>query len=107
MILDHIDGILLDDEDAESHYEATTALNRLAEGLYWINSQVSEIERQAQAEAAPNRTEIAVIGGILEDKPMGLLSCAFQCYAVSACNYANLVGSRNGKLQKQGTTSGR
>ena len=31
-------------------------------------------------------------GEILDGLPTGLLSCAFQWYAVSACNYAQLVG---------------
>lgn len=68
------------------------ALARLGEGLFWVYRTVGELERQARLEAAPEDIRLAVAGGILESKPMGLLSCAFQWYAVSACNYAQLVG---------------
>ena len=33
-----------------------------------------------------------IVGPTLDKQPIGLLSCAFQWYAVSACNYAQLVG---------------
>ena len=68
------------------------ALARLAEGLFWVYRTVAELERQARTEAAQEDVLLAITGGILDNKPTGLLSCAFQWYAVSACNYAQLVG---------------
>ena len=92
MILDHKEDLRLDDAEADDHYDAISALARLGEGLSWIYQEVARVERRTKAEAAPNDIRIAVVGGILEGKPLGLLSCAFQWYAVSACNYAQLVG---------------
>jgi hypothetical protein len=92
MILDHFDRIVLSDDEVEQHFDARMALGRLGEGLFWLYRTVREIERQARAEADREQVKLAVSGGMLENKPMGLLSCAFQWYAVSACNYAQLVG---------------
>lgn len=92
MILDHLDNLELSQEDADRHFDATMALARLGEGLFWLYRTVIELERQAQADAAPEDVRLAVVGGILDRQPLGLLSCVFQWYAVSACNYAQLVG---------------
>jgi hypothetical protein len=92
MILDHIDRLELADEEADDHFDAVMALARLGEGLFWIHGEVSRIETGARAMAAREGVRHVVVGGLLDDLPMGLLSCAFQWYAVSACNYAQLVG---------------
>jgi hypothetical protein len=90
MILDTVEPIEL--TDAEEHFDARMALARLSEGLFWVYRTVSEVERQTRLQASKDNTEVDVVGGVLENKPLGLLSCAFQWYAVSACNYAQLVG---------------
>ena len=92
MILDYTDHLELDVSQEMAHHHSLMALGRLAEGLSWLSREVAAIEREGQAEAAPDNTLIAIVGGILDNKPLGLLSCAFQWYAVSACNYAQLVG---------------
>jgi len=92
VILDHVDYLELSQVEAEQHFDAQMALARLGEGLSWLYRTVGELESQARAEAAGEDVRLAVVGGILDNKPMGLLSCAFQWYAVSACNYAQLVG---------------
>ena len=92
MILDFKDKLELPENEAEDHYDARMALARLGEGLFWIHSEVAKIEMGLRKEASKDNIQIAIVGGILEDKPFGLLSCAFQWYAVSACNYAQLVG---------------
>jgi hypothetical protein len=92
LILDFIDKLELPDSEVENHFDARMALARLGEGLFWIYQEVSKIEMELRREAAKDDTQVAVVGGILENKPFGLLSCAFQWYAISACNYAQLVG---------------
>lgn len=68
------------------------ALARLGEGLFWLHRTVRELERRARIDATSEDVKLAVAGGILDRQPLGLLSCTFQWYAVSACNYAQLVG---------------
>ncbi len=92
MILDHLEGLELSDEEADEHYDARMALARLGEGLSWLNGEVAQVELRARSEAAKDDVRVALVGGVLEGLPLGLLSCAFQWYAVSACNYAQLVG---------------
>jgi len=92
LILDFIDKLELPDDDEGNHFDARMALARLGEGLFWIHQEVLKIEMDLQRKAAKDDIQLAIAGGILEDKPFGLLSCAFQWYAVSACNYAQLVG---------------
>ena len=92
MVLDHLEHLELSEAEVDEHFDARMALARLGEGLSWLYRTVGELERQARAEAAREDVKLAVAGGILDNKPMGLLSCAFQWSAVSACNYAQLVG---------------
>jgi hypothetical protein len=92
LILDHIDSLRLSEADAARHFDSTMALARLGDGLFWLHRTVAELERRAQTDAAPEDVRLAVAGGILDRLPLGLLSCIFQWYAVSACNYAQLVG---------------
>jgi hypothetical protein len=91
VVLDHLEHLELSEAEVDEHFDARMALARLGEGLFWLYRTVGELERQAQAEAAREDVKLAVAGGVLDNKPMGLLSCAFQWYAVSSCNYAQLV----------------
>jgi hypothetical protein len=90
--LDFIDLLELPTNDEENHFDALMAIARLGEGLFWIYEEVAKIEIRLRNEAIKDNTQIAIIGGILDNIPLGTLSCAFQWYAVSACNYAQLVG---------------
>lgn len=104
MILDHLDKIELSDSQAEEHFDALMALARLGEGLHSLFQTITTLERKAQSDAVLEKVEIAVTGGVLESQPIGLISCAFQWYAVSACNYAQLIGwlsTRNPKSAKE------
>lgn len=92
MILDHKENLFLSDETAKQQGYATEALARLADGLFWINEDVKRVEKYTTGKAKKSNVEIATAGGILENTPLGRLSCQFQWYAVSAYNYAQLVG---------------
>jgi hypothetical protein len=92
VILDHVEHIELPAAEEEEHYAAIQALARLGEGLFWAYGQVAAEEGLARARAAKDDVRVALVGGVLDPLPLGLLSCAFQWYAVSACNYAQLVG---------------
>jgi hypothetical protein len=102
--LDHLDDLKLPEPEVNDHYDARMALARLGEGLSWIHGVVAEVERQTRTEAEKENTPVVVVAGVLEGKPIGILSCAFQWYAVSACNYAQLVGwlaTRDPRLTKE------
>lgn len=92
MILDYIDNLELSDNELEKHIYAQNALARLSEGLNWINRELVKYELIAKQQAKKENIQIAVAGGILDNRPLGKISCAFQWYAVSICNYAQLVG---------------
>jgi hypothetical protein len=92
VVIDHIERIVLPESEEAQHFEARMALARLGEGLSWLYRTVGQLERQAQTAAALEDVQIAIAGGLLDHQPLGFLSCAFQWYAVSACNYAQLVG---------------
>ena len=98
MILDYIQGFELSDQEADRHFDSMMALARLGEGLWWIYGEVRQMEHEVRARAIKEGVETGIVEGVLEGLPMGRLSCAFQWYAVSACNYVQLVGwlsSRN------------
>lgn len=92
MILDFVDKLELSDNEVEEHYDARMALARLAQGLFWMHREVGKLELRVRKEAAKDNTQVAIAGGILDNLPLGLLSCCFQWYAVSMCNYAQLIG---------------
>ncbi len=92
MILDYVDNLVLSDKDVKQHQYATQTLARLADGLFWIDSDVKRVEKYTTEKANKKNVPVAVSGGILENTALGRLSCQFQWYAVSAHNYAQLVG---------------
>jgi hypothetical protein len=92
MILDYKENLALSDEATKQNEYAIEALARLADGLFWINEDVRRIEKYTTTRAIKKDVQIASAGGILENTPLGRLSCQFQWYAVSAYNYAQLVG---------------
>jgi len=55
-------------------------------------SSAVALELKARKKASKDNVRVAIAGGILDNMPLGLLSCTFQWYAVSMCNYAQLVG---------------
>ena len=93
MILDYIEGLELPDEgQSTQERSALDALRRLRVGLTWLYRNVAELEATARARAAPENVAFTLVGGVMEGMPMETVACAFQWYAVSACNYVQLVG---------------
>ncbi len=92
MILDYVDNLEIPDSEIEGQFNARMALARLSEGLFWIYNGVTEFENMLRAKAASDNIITAMSGEMMNDVPIGLISCMFQWYAVSACNYAQLVG---------------
>ena len=90
-ILDHTDNLRIAQPESDERFEELMALNRMAAGLWWLYQMVLDWERILSVEAQEDDVQLAIVGGILENKPMEVLSCAFQWYAVSACSYARLV----------------
>ncbi|MCD4672817.1 MAG: hypothetical protein K8R77_09150 [Anaerolineaceae bacterium] len=92
-VLDHVEELKLSEDDIENSYEERMALARLANGLFWLNREVAKFESRAREKAKRKNIVYDLVGGeILKNMPCGLLSCAFHWYAISACNYAQLVG---------------
>ena len=91
-VIDHLEHFKLSAEEVDEHFDATQALDRLGEGLHWLYQRINELERRARAKAAKENVLVDPVLGLLGRQPIGLLSRAFQWYAVSACNYAQLVG---------------
>ena len=107
MILDYIDNLSVSDDDADLGVYAKSALARLAEGLFWLNHEMNRIEKVARARARKKDIRIALGGEVFGNIPAGQISSAFQWYAVSSFNYAQLVGwlvYRNSKQAKDYVT---
>ena len=92
MTLDHIDNLRIAQLESDERFEELMALHRIGAGLWWLYGMVLDHERILLAESQVDDVQLAVVGGILENQPMEVLSCAFQWYAVSVCSYARLVG---------------
>lgn len=91
-VLDHTDNLRIAQPESDERFEELMALHRMAAGLWWLYQMVLDWERILSVEAQADDVQLAIVGGILENKPMEVLSCAFQWYAVSVCSYARLVG---------------
>lgn len=89
VILDHLLGFALPGDVAQQNHYSLMALARLAQGMFWLNREVLKIEQETRRKAV---SEEVLVDPTLDGESMGFLSCAFQWYAVSACNYAQLVG---------------
>lgn len=102
--LDHIENFEISENEIDDSYEALMAIDRLGEGMFWAYDQVERLEHIAVRRARKGNVKYCLVGEILGDFPHGALSCLFQWYAVSACNYAQLVGwlhTKDPKAAKQ------
>jgi len=93
MVLDHVDGLELCDEQAKKHGNELYTLRNLAVGLAYLNHQVAKIER-ATVGPIQGKLKLFSTGNIpgIAPETLSLVTCFFHWYAVSACNYVQLVG---------------
>lgn len=105
--LDHIDGITIPGSPFREPANEFWMLLRLWEGLEFLHLQVRKSEAVAAREvrnfAFPsgvrlsdrNHARVFAMGNVpgLRDLPMAMLECFFDWYAISACNYVEIVGS--------------
>jgi hypothetical protein len=93
MIIDHIDHLELRREDEANYGNELHSLEYLKEGLQFLYRNVRRIEEKIVS-AAGEELECMFFGNVpgLERGQQALVHCSFHWYAVSACNYVQLVG---------------
>jgi hypothetical protein len=92
VILDHVDGLVLPNEQLSKYGNELNTLRKLGFGLYHLYRQVQKVEQKLTRTGGLVRTFGAGnIPGVPEEV-LALVMCAFHWYAVSACNYVWLVG---------------
>ena len=92
LILNHKDGLEIDDASLEKYFNAIESLRRMGEGLFWLYDHVKQVEGHARIEAEEDRVLVSLFPKAGRTVSMGRVSLLFQWYAVSACNLAQLVG---------------
>lgn len=92
MIIDYIENLEFPDNPDEQFYYYRNALAQLANGMFYLNSEVSRLERGYLGKSDQAEEDIQIVGKLIEKLPIGRLCSMFQWYAVSACNYARFVG---------------
>lgn len=92
MILDHVDGLELSDQEVKTSANELTSLSYLFQGLAVLDRQVKQFEEELNSKFGGR--QVAIMGNhpSLAAVPQGMIACAFHWYAVSACNYSRLVG---------------
>ena len=95
MILDHIDQIRVRGAVFKEPANEYWALVSLAKGLEFLANQVTQCETivKNRVNSAGN-LKVLSFGNLPEftGLPMGLLTCSFHWYAISACQYVRTVG---------------
>ena len=93
MIVDHLDQLKLSDDMLDTRGNELNSLRYLAEGLEFLNIQIKRIEDKVVEQLPCNQVHLFYGNAPgFEWIPLGLVACAFHWYAVSACNYARMVG---------------
>lgn len=95
-ILDHIDSIAVPGDVFKEPRNEYWALLCLWNGLEYICHQVAKCESVVMQHANPEgkwRVRLVNIFPGLDSTAVALVTCAFHWYAVTACNYARLVGA--------------
>ena len=91
-VLDQLENWKMTPEETDENHEALMALARLAEGLQWLYEQTVAAEVRAARRFKRDGVVMAILTDVDAPAPLGAVACWFQWYAVSACNYAQLVG---------------
>lgn len=91
MILDYINNLSLPDDPRYGN--ELSVLRHLATGLRFLNAQVASIEKRKK-EKVGEKVRVFSFGNdpVLPRAIQDFIVCAFHWYAISACNYAQLVG---------------
>ena len=95
MIVDYIDNLRLTDENKENFKDELQVHRRLARGLEYLYEQVLRIETDVRMRIhLDGRKHISFAGNdhYGREVPFDLISCFFDWYAVSVCNYVRVVG---------------
>lgn len=103
LIIDHIDGHILDNNKGRSSNELYS-LDYLSQGLWFLYDWVSHIEAPINEQNRGKRVLYYGNGPDLAGVPQAIVACAFNWYAVTICNYVKLVGwlAYNGDSEKAG-----
>jgi len=94
--LDHVDNIKISSDVFAKPTNEYWALLSLRQGLEFLNRQVGECNKIVRQRVNPDeKLHIMVSGNCpeFEGVPLGLLTCAFHWYAVTACQYVRVVGA--------------
>jgi hypothetical protein len=94
--LDHVEGITVDGDVFTEPANEYWALRSLWDGLEFLARQASDCDNIARQQLNPDGNfEIFSYGNDpdLKGIPLGLLTCAFHWYAVTACQYVRTVGA--------------
>ncbi len=95
-ILDHIDEIEVPGDVFRPPANEYWALVYLRKGLEFLAQQVDQCETIVRNQiGSPPNTKLCSFGNLPEfsDLPKGLLTCSFQWYSISACQYVRTVGA--------------
>ena len=106
-VLDRIDAIEVPGDVFSNPVNEYWALLCLRDGLHFLANQAASIDAAVTQRVNPEGELRLVMAGsdpAFAGVPMGLLTCAFHWYAVSACQYVRTVGAiacRLGLTQKR------
>ena len=97
MLIDFIDKLELPDDKAKIHYNELHSLNYLAVGLKFLYDQVQKLEAEIASRISKGKKSFHFGNSpVMKGIPQDLVACSFHWYAVTACNYAKLVGWLSG-----------
>jgi len=95
-ILDYEEDIRVPGRVFENPANEYWALLSLRAGLFFLNRQVSRCEQTARMQLNPEgNLKVKALFNVPQPAnfPIELLTCAFQWYAISACQYVRIVGA--------------
>ena len=92
-VIDYIDNLKLLDEQEERQFNELRSLDYLATGLRFLYERVQTVEDEV-INRVQKKKQVIIFGDAPEMQGINqdLVACAFQWYAVTACNYVKMVG---------------
>ena len=95
-VLDYVKGIEVPGDVFAKPANEYWALLCLRDGMHFLARQAAQVDETVRQRANPEGKLRIVMAGndpAFSGIPMGLLTCAFHWYAVSACQYVRTVGA--------------